>query len=342
MFVRLHQINRLLWSVINRDRGMGCRSGWTATWGLSALVHAFVLGLLALITLTNARPPDFIAVLADFPVPERFVNIDLPTQFPQIAETMRGSSAGGRLGAEGPVAGGIETAREQAARRVEAPSSAGRPLSPADFEARLPPTDELAAFALGTKLGKGFARGGGLGGGVGDGEGNGSGRQFFELATAGTKFVYVIDGSGSMTERDKEARSKLDRVKRELIWSIGGLPVEMEFYVIFFNQNAVPMKASSLQPATGNNKQKYLEWVAKVQGGGNTDPREALKLALALEPHVIYLLTDGVFDPKVAAEVTKLNTQKVSIHTICFVNASGESLLQDIARKNNGTYKFIP
>ena len=63
---------------------------------------------------------------------------------------------------------------------------------------------------------------------------------------------------------------------------------------------------------------------------------------MALEPHVIYLLTDGVFDPKVAAEVTKLNTQKVSIHTICFVNASGESLLQDIARKNNGTYKFIP
>ena len=157
MFVRLHQINRLLWSVINRDRGMGCRSGWTATWGLSALVHAFVLGLLALITLTNARPPDFIAVLADFPVPESVVKIDLPTQLPQIEETRQGPSAGGRFGAEGPVAGGIETAPEQAARRVGAPSSAGRPLSPVDFGPRLPPTDELAVFSLGTKLERVYA-----------------------------------------------------------------------------------------------------------------------------------------------------------------------------------------
>lgn len=342
MFVRLHQMNRILWSAINRNCRVWWRSDWPSTWGLSALVHALALGLLALITLTNARTPEFIAVLADFPVPQPVIQVDLPTQLPQIAETMRGSSAGGRPGAAGPVAAGIETAPEQSARRVEAPSSAGRPLSVLDVEPRLPPKDDLAASSLGTKLGKAFAIGGGLGGGVGDGEGNGSGSQFFELATAGTKFVYVIDGSGSMTERDREARSKLDRVKRELIRSIGGLPVEMEFYVIFFNQNAVPMKARSLQPATGNNKQKYLEWVAKVQGGGNTDPREALKLALALQPDVIYLLTDGVFDPKVAAEVTKLNTQNVSIHTFCFGNDSGESLLQSIARKNNGTYKFIP
>jgi hypothetical protein len=342
MFVRLHQMNRLLRSVINRKCGIGWRSDWPATWGLSALVHAFVLGLLAFITLSNSRAPDFIAVLAEFPAAEPVIKIDLPTQLLQIAETMRGSSAGGRQGVAGPVAAGVETAPEQAARRVVAPSSVGQPLSPLDFDPRLPPKTELAASALGTKLGKGLAVGGGFGGGVGDGEGNGSGYQFFELATAGTKYVYVIDGSGSMTEPHKEARTKLDRVKRELIYSIGGLPFEMEFYVIFFNNHAVPMKAQSLQPATLDNKRKHLEWVAKVQGGGNTDPREALKLALSLQPDVIYLLTDGVFDPKVADEVTKLNKQKVSIHTFCFGNDSGESLLQNIARKNNGTYKFIP
>ena len=93
---------------------------------------------------------------------------------------------------------------------------------------------------------------------------------------------------------------------------------------------------------TVDNKRQHLEWVVKVQGGGGTDPREALKLALGLKPDVIYLLTDGVFDPKVAAEVTKLNRQKVSIHTFCFGNDSGESLLQETARKNNGTSKFVP
>ena len=342
MFLGLRQINRLLWSAVNRRSGSGWRTGWSAPWVLSTLVHATVLGLLALITLSNPRAPEFIAVLADWAVPETVVQIEPAITFPQSVAAMLGSSAGGRPGAAGPVAAGIETAPEQAARQVRLASAAGQQPAPLDFEPRLPPTADLAVSTLGKKLGKGLALGGGFGSGVGDGEGNGSGSQFFELATAGTKFVYVIDGSGSMTEPHKEARSKLDRVKIELIRSIGGLPFEMEFFVVFFNNHAVPMKAKSLQPATGDNKQRHLEWVAKVQGGGNTDPRDALKLALELRPDVIYLLTDGVFDPKVVAEVTKLNTQKVSIHTICFGNASGESLLRDIARKNNGTYQFIP
>ena len=345
-FTRSHfartQLNRILRATINRNLVAAARSDCLTTWGMSALAHAFVFAVLAFITFSNPRAPDFVALAADLPAAEPVVQIDVPVQVPQIADVMRGSSAGGREGVAGAVAAGIETAPEQAAQQVVLPSAAGRQIAPLDFDPRLPSKDELAAFALGTKLGKGFAVGGGSGAGVGDGEGNGSGFQFFNLATAGTKYVYVIDGSGSMTEPHKEARTKLDRVKQELINSIGGLPFEMEFYVIFFNNHAVPMKAKTLQQATLDNKMKHLTWVAKIQGGGNTDPRDALKMALALEPDVIYFLTDGVFDPKVADEVTKLNTQKVSIHTFCFTNNSGASMLQDIARKNNGTYKFIP
>src|SRR4029077_18740700 len=171
----------------------------------------------------------------------------------------------------------------------------------------------------------GIALGGGFGRGVGDGHRNGSGSQFFELEPAGTKCVYVIGGSGSMTEPHSEARTRLERVKIELGRSIGGLPDEMEFFVIFFNRLAVPMPAEKLQPATLANKTKYLDWCAKVRGGGGTDPRAALKRALELQPDVIYLLTDGVFDYDVAGEVTKLNTRGVSIHTFCFGDAAGES-----------------
>lgn len=347
MFVRLLHLTRFhfirpLYATINRNLAAAWRSDWRATWGMSALAHVSVLVMLGLITFSNPTPSEFVAIEAGFPAPEPILKIDVPIQIPQLADVMRGSSAGGRQGIAGPVAAGIETAPEQAAQQVAPPSVAGRQLSSLDFDPRLPSQDELAAFSLGTKLGKGLAVGGGSGGGVGDGEGNGSGYQFFQLAAAGTKYVYVIDGSGSMTEPHKEDRTKLDRVKRELINSIGSLPFEMEFFVIFFNNHAVPMKAKTLQPATLDNKMKHLTWVAKIQGGGNTDPREALKMALALEPDVIYFLTDGVFDPKVADEVTKLNTHKVSIHTFCFTNDSGASMLQNIARKNNGTYKFIP
>lgn len=318
------------------------RSDWLATWGISSLVHAFVFATLALITLSNPAAPESNPVLADFSVPETVVNLEPAIRPAADADVMRGLSAGGRPGEAGPVAGGIETGAEHPAPRVASPTTAGHPqLLPLEVDPRLPSKDDLGAFSLGTKLGKAFAKGGGVGHGVGDGEGDGSGSQFFHLTNAGTKFVFVIDGSGSMTEKDKEGRSKLDRVKVELINCIGNMNPEMEFYVIFFNQNAVPMKAKCLQRASGDNKQKYLQWVATVQGGGNTDPREALKLALSLEPEVIHLLTDGVFDKKVAAEVTKQNTHKVSIHTICFVNAAGESLLREIATRNNGTYRFI-
>jgi uncharacterized protein with von Willebrand factor type A (vWA) domain len=116
----------------------------------------------------------------------------------------------------------------------------------------------------------------------------------------------------------------------------------MEFFVIFFNRFSVPMPAEKLQPASLTNKRKYLEWCMKVKGGGGTDPRAALKRALELQPDVIYLLTDGVFNDDAVAEVTKQNTRGVSIHTFCFGDSAGEGLLKNIARENHGTYKFVP
>jgi hypothetical protein len=333
MLVRFHHINRLLWSAINRNRGIDSRSGGSAAWGISALVHFMILGLLAFVTLSNPRSPISYAVLAELAVPEPVVVIDPPIQLPQIAATMRGSSAGGRPGIAGPVAAGLETAPEQAAQRVVAPSSAGQPLSPLDFEPRLPPAADLAVSALGTKLGKGLASGGGFGSGVGDGEGNGSGRQFFELATGGTRFVYVIDGSGSMTEPHREARSKLERVKIELIRSIGGLPVEMEFYVIFFNQNAVPMKAGSLQPATLGNKRKHLEWVAKIQGGGNT----ASSVTLTFINSLGKLIDHAEHDPRLKGYLTP---EGVKVEIVAdFPTVANPAAMTFIARTNADVFQ---
>jgi hypothetical protein len=282
----------------------------------------------------------------DWTEPDVVAQVDPPLRmamFPKEADiTASGAAPGGRTGNAGPIAAGIETAQEHVSRRVEQAVSTSSTILPLDFEPRLPAGRDLTVSSLGTRLGKGFATGGGFGNGIGEGTGDGVGSQFFDLASDGAKIVFVLDGSGSMTEPHSEARTKLDRVKIELFRSILGMPDEMEFYVIFFNRFSVPMKASSLQSATPENKRKHLEWVAKVQGGGGTDPREALKLAFELEPDVIYLLTDGEFNPKVVKEVAKRNTRGVAIHTICFGSTAGEVLLQDIARKNHGTYKFVP
>ncbi len=342
----LCQVNRIFQAWINRERGDLFRSGRSFAWVVSFGIHAVILGTLALVSLTHPRSVEFISVLADWAEPEAADRVDPPlhlAMFPAQADvSASGSTPGGREGNAGPIAAGVETAQEQATRRVERAAAASEAVLPLEFEPRLPASRDLTVSALGTKLGKGYATGGGFGSGMGDGTGDGTGSQFFDLASAGTKIVFVLDGSGSMTEPHSEARTKLDRVKIELFRSILGMPDEMEFYVIFFNRFSVPMKASSLQSATPENKRKYLEWVAKVQGGGGTDPSEALKLAFELHPDVIYLLTDGVFNPKVAKEVDKRNTRGVAVHTICFGSTTGEVLLQDIARKHHGTYKFVP
>jgi hypothetical protein len=113
--------------------------------------------------------------------------------------------------------------------------------------------------------------------------------------------------------------------------------------IIFFNNNALPMPARALQPALPAQKKQYLTWMANVKTSGQTDPREALKLALLLRPDMIYFLTDGHFRSSVVSEVTKLNrSRRTQIHTFCFGDRSGEDLLKLIAERNGGTYRFVP
>lgn len=337
----LQQYFRFLGGLINRPAGT-TGFGWSASLGVSTLMHGAVLGSLAFCVVAYPKAAELLAVDGELqePPPAQTVQIDPPVQQAITAPT--GSTPGGREGTAGTLAAGTKAGSEPAYAPAPVPLATAGTVSPLDFESRIPGKNELAASALGSKLGKGLALGGGFGSGFGAGAGDGNGAEFFELRTAGTKFVYVLDGSGSMTEPHSEARSRLERVKIELLRSIGGLAAEMEFFVIFFNQNAIPMPAEKLQRATLENKRKYLEWCVKIKGGGSTDPREAVKQALKLEPDVIYLLTDGVFVENIAGLLRRENTRGIAVHTFCFGDASSEAQLKDIASQNHGTYTFIP
>ena len=334
------KINRIFRSVINPAPDESAAPGWRVSLALSVVLHSVGLGILALVVIAHPRPSEVEAIVSELVSPSAVaaVEIEPVERTPAVSD----GSSGGRPGESGVLAAGAAISQIQDMPRTAVMLSVSGSNPPIALEDRLPPAAELTQSALGKKLGKGYALGGGFGSGIGDGVGNGSGSQFFDLDTAGTKFVYVLDGSASMTEPHSEARTRLERVKIELVRSIGGMPEEMKFFVIFFNRNSVPMPAEKLQVATLDNKRKYLEWCTRVKGGGGTDPRAALKRALELEPDVIYLLTDGVFNPAAIDEVTRQNTRGVAIHTFCFGDAAGESLLKSIAQKNNGTYKFIP
>lgn len=177
----------------------------------------------------------------------------------------------------------------------------------------------------------------------GRGAGSGSdGAQFFGVRSAGKKFIYVVDRSGSMSGEP------LERAKAELARSIGELNAGQLMYVIFFDDQPLCQfdesgPPSQLSRAVPNERRKLLAWVDQVGEGGGTNPRLAMQWALHLKPDAIYLLSDGQFDATIVTELTAQNsTARIPIHTIAFINRVGESLLKDLASQNQGTYRFQP
>ncbi len=183
----------------------------------------------------------------------------------------------------------------------------------------------------------------GLGGGAGDGIGEGSGGGFFGTNVAGRRFVYVVDASRSMNHpHDSEAKTRFKRLKIELLRSIGLMTPEMEFYIVFFNDHAIPMPAYGLQRAVPANQRRFLHWMQSIQADGKTDPRSALQLALRLRPDVIHFLTDGNFQPVIARDLLKIRQHEVSIHTYAFGERDAEETLRAVAENNGGEYHFVP
>lgn len=179
--------------------------------------------------------------------------------------------------------------------------------------------------------------------GRGDGSGNGDPKGFFGVPVIGEKIVYVVDCSKSMNHpHDSDAKTRFRRLKLEILKSIQMMSPEMEFYIIFFNDQAHPMPASQLQRAMPSTKLRYLNWMTKIRAVGETDPRRAMGMALRLNPDIVYFLTDGSFHRAIQADLLKLRSRKTAIHTFTFGDREGEETMKLIAGNNNGRYHFIP
>lgn len=183
----------------------------------------------------------------------------------------------------------------------------------------------------------------GEGNGEGRGTGDGEGQNFFGIRADGRRFVYLVDCSRSMNHpHDSQWKTRFRRLKFEILKSVGAMTADQEFFIIFFSDGAHPMPAATLQPATPWAKQRYLKWMAGRVADGDTEPREALTLALRLQPDVIYFLTDGSFNYRTNEFLKKLRQKRTAIHTFCFGDRAGEEILRFVAQNNGGEYHFVP
>lgn len=184
----------------------------------------------------------------------------------------------------------------------------------------------------------------GFGGGqLGAGElspgGMGGAASFMGLQARGERFCIVADCSGSMKGR------KLEHLKREVLKTIGGLTSpRARFQVYFFNHAAVPYPGSGwLRPRL--EFAGLRQWLRTVSAHGGTDPKEALADAFGMrpQPHAIFFMTDGQFDPQIVHYVARLNRGpgRVPVHTITFLDRGAERAMRTIAEESGGKYRHV-
>ncbi len=251
-----------------------------------------------------------------------------------------GPSKQAGAGADAKQAGTPTKAEQHAPERAGSPQD-GASAASGDGPPSSPPPDNVVTIGPLTTT-PAPARGDmadAVGGGGGGGGSPGS-SEFFGVKAKGTRFVYIVDCSGSMTG------PPFQKARDELIASIEELTPTQKFFVMFFSDGTFaqfhPKEGNALIPANKRNKLKLRKWVQSCVAGGGTFPGDALLRGIDLKPHVIFLLTDGGFAANVVDDVRRHNTTEVVINTIAFMNTSGEALLKRIANENGGVYRFVP
>ncbi|HEX4150232.1 MAG TPA: vWA domain-containing protein [Pirellulales bacterium] len=179
--------------------------------------------------------------------------------------------------------------------------------------------------------------------GTGSGEGNGGKgtATFFGAATAGERFIYIIDNSNSMKN------GKFERACAELISSINQLTSKQSYYVIFFSDQAYPLyaprEAPVMLPAISMNILPTQLWIKDQTLHRGTRAHQAFDKAFSLKPDAIYVLTDGHFTDDTDRYLLGLKNNTIPIHGIGFGKNkdAGADSLKLITDMHHGTYTFV-
>ncbi|MCA9190955.1 MAG: VWA domain-containing protein [Planctomycetales bacterium] len=173
----------------------------------------------------------------------------------------------------------------------------------------------------------------------------GRGALFFGAYAEGDRFVYVLDSSHSMEgERWRYAC-------QQLLYSLGGLRDDQEFFVVCFDEvttllfNSTPQTAHYYNP-TSENLDRVRQWLRSRRLGHETKPAEAMQYALLCQPDAVFMLSDGELQDNTIAMLRQLNPmmaqpKQIPIHTIHLFSKAGRQTLQLIARENGGSFTPI-
>jgi hypothetical protein len=164
--------------------------------------------------------------------------------------------------------------------------------------------------------------------------------EFFSVKAHAESVAFVVDCSSSMQGR------RFERARTELATAVSKLRPDQLVFVVFFNDGPVSLFQDGRPPQLGAAsplaKCDFISRMAFVEANGGTNPEPALAIAARLNPDVIYLLSDGEFQPLNTRTLKLLTHQKITVHTIAFESPEGERTLRQISNATGGAHRFEP
>lgn len=310
-------------------------------WALSFILHVLILFVMAALFMfipggTGADKSESIdaAVVYEMAVSVEISGGEFETE----------ESSGGASGARGN-----ESAAATANAIASLPSSDSAPMNSSTVLTGLLPSQE------GPPAGGGSSTTGmGLGnGGAELGSGSGLSKvktTVFGVEGEGRRFVYVFDRSDSMNGYDGRPFAV---AKAELRKSLRSLNEVHEFQIIFYNDAPLAVGGSdsnSPRLMLGAPKQKkYAEdFVRDILATGGTQHLRALRMAISLNPDVVFFLTDADKPALRQRDIEDLQDRAsrsaTAIHAIQFgdgPNQNSGNWIEALATGTSGKYRYI-
>ena len=170
----------------------------------------------------------------------------------------------------------------------------------------------------------------------------------FGLEAKGSKFVYVFDRSASM---QGFGGRPLIAAKSELLASLKSLGDVHQFQIIFYNEqpqvfNPLPGQSPRMMFGDEATKRRAEQFVQSIAATGGTHHLEALRMAIGLQPDVIFFLTDAAEPQLSAGELADIRRRNggASIHAVEFgagAKSGQPNFLVKLARENGGQYTYV-
>jgi hypothetical protein len=166
----------------------------------------------------------------------------------------------------------------------------------------------------------------------------------FGVKAEGSKFVYVLDRSGSTEGK------LLAAAKAEILASIEKIDDVHQFQLVVYNERPKAYNPAGpngqLAFGTDANRAEVKRFLGTIAADGGTDHVAALSMAVRMHPDVIFLLTDGDKPTVTARELARIDRigPGITIHTIQFGagdHADAHGWMGKLAKQSGGEYKYV-